>query len=65
MDLLGPWTASPAVALTGGLLNPGGPLLEALAHALAGDPVVLLDGAVDAALGAAHLARRLALEASM
>jgi glucosamine kinase len=64
VDLLGPWATSPAVGLTGGLLNPGGPLRDALARALAGDPVVLFNGAVDAALGAAYLARSLVNEPS-
>lgn len=64
VDLLGPWAAPPSVGFTGGLLNPGGPLRDALAGALAEDPVVLFNGAVDAAIGAARLARSLVNEPS-
>jgi glucosamine kinase len=46
--------ASPAVALHGGLVAPGGPLRARVVHALGG--VRVLDRSVDAALGAARIA---------
>lgn len=56
---LGPWAGPAPVALTGGLLAPGGPLREATAAALRALelPLRLLDSTVDAARGAAALAR--------
>ena len=56
---LGPWAAVPTVALAGGLLGPGGSLRERFEEALRGHPVRLLEQEVDAARGAAALARQL------
>ncbi len=50
----------PPVALCGGLLEPGTPLRRALETLLGPLGVQVLEGRVDAALGAARLARRLA-----
>jgi N-acetylglucosamine kinase-like BadF-type ATPase len=55
---LGPWDTAPAVALAGGLVEPGAGMREAAARALAGAalPFQVLRMAVDAARGAALLA---------
>ena len=56
---LGPWSAPPPIALAGGLLAPGRPLRPAVVAALGltGVPYRVLDDAIDAARGAAALAR--------
>lgn len=50
---------APAIALTGGLIGPGGPLRDSLIAALTArlDGVRVLDRAIDAAAGAARIAR--------
>lgn len=58
IERLGPWSASPGLALGGGLLSPGGPLRDALVDATAGLACVLLAGEVDGARGAALMALR-------
>jgi glucosamine kinase len=60
LDNLGPWSVAPTVALTGGLLQAGGPLRHALEVAIAQHGLRTLDRDPDAALGAARLARELA-----
>jgi glucosamine kinase len=57
---LAPWQATPTVALTGGLIARGGALRDRLLRALEAAPrlqLQLLERAVDAARGAATLAR--------
>jgi N-acetylglucosamine kinase-like BadF-type ATPase len=56
---LGPWSGPVPIAFTGGLIAPGRPLRQALESELADWTLdlALLDRAVDAALGAAALAR--------
>lgn len=56
---LAPWPAPPAIALAGGLIAPGRPLRDVVLRALRAldPPVRPLDRAVDAARGAAELAR--------
>jgi N-acetylglucosamine kinase-like BadF-type ATPase len=58
---LAPWPDSPALAMVGGLIAPGGPLRDALADLIdrAGPNVKLRPDVVDGARGAAALARRL------
>lgn len=53
---LAPWSRPPAVALTGGLLQPGGPLRAPLEEALARRGLGLAPREPDPALGAARLA---------
>ena len=53
---LAPWSRPPAVALTGGLLQPGGPLRAPLEGALARRGLGLAPREPDPALGAARLA---------
>lgn len=57
---LGPWPAPAPVALAGGLLAPGRPLRQPVLRALEALqlPLAILDRPVDAARGAATLARR-------
>lgn len=59
LETLGPWPSPPTVALTGGLLGPGGPLRRGMEEALARHPVPVLDRELHPASGAAWLARRL------
>jgi len=58
-DRLGPWKTAPGLALSGGLIAPGGPLRAAVVEALRvhGPACTLAEGKVDAARGAASLAR--------
>ncbi len=56
LEKLGPWRQPPSVALMGGLLNPGRPLREPLAAALARHRLPLVERPLDPALGAARLA---------
>jgi glucosamine kinase len=58
-DELGPWPDPPRVALAGGLLAPGRPLCAPLTEALAAAGFEIVAGPLDAARGAAELARRL------
>ena len=60
---LGPWSYPPGVALSGGLLQPGGPLRRAIEVAMSEQRLRLVDREPDAALGAAKLARGLAVRA--
>jgi glucosamine kinase len=53
---LAPWSRPPAVALTGGLLQPGGPLRAPLEEALAQRGLGLAPREPDPAMGAARLA---------
>jgi len=54
---LGPWPVRPAVALTGGLIDEGGPLRQRVSVAIGGLLCQARDRVVDAARGAAELAR--------
>ena len=58
-DRLGPWDTPPAVALSGGLVEPGRPLREPLLREIEAltIPVAIVEDRVDAARGAAALAR--------
>lgn len=56
LDALAPWSRPSAVALTGGLLQPGGPLRAPLEEALARRGLGLATREPDPALGAARLA---------
>ena len=58
-EALAPWPGPPGVALAGGLLGPGRPLREEVIRAIAraGVTGAVLDRAVDAARGAAEMAR--------
>ena len=58
-DRLGPWDTPPAVALSGGLVEPGRPLREPLLREIEAltIPVAIVEERVDAARGAAALAR--------
>ncbi len=55
---LGPWPGRPAVALTGGLIDEGGPLRQRVSVAIGGLLCQARDRVVDAARGAADLARQ-------
>jgi N-acetylglucosamine kinase-like BadF-type ATPase len=55
---LEPWSEPPRVALTGGLLRPGGPLRSAMEEAVRASGLRLLDREPDPALGAARRARQ-------
>lgn len=57
---LGPWDASPPLALAGGLLDPGGPLRPRVVRAAGRLDVWLRERAVDPVRGAALLALRVA-----
>lgn len=59
LENLGPWAAPPPVALSGGLLQPGGPLRSAVEDALEKHRVRVVQRVLDPALGAARLARSL------
>ncbi len=56
LERLGPWSRPPGLALTGGLLRPGGPLRGALEEALGSTRIRTVDAEPDAARGAARLA---------
>lgn len=58
-DRLGPWDEPPAVALSGGLVAPGRPLREPVLREIEAltIPVAIVDEKIDAARGAAQLAR--------
>jgi N-acetylglucosamine kinase-like BadF-type ATPase len=56
VERLGPWSASPGLALGGGLLSPGGPLRDAIIAATADLACVARSDAVDGARGAARMA---------
>lgn len=58
-DRLGPWEVPPAVALAGGLVEPGRPLREPVLREIEAltIPVAIVDERIDAARGAAALAR--------
>ena len=53
----GPWTSRPGLLLSGGVIAPGGSLRSALVGRLAAHPVDVRHDEVDAAIGAAMLAR--------
>jgi glucosamine kinase len=53
----GPWASRPGLLLSGGLIAPGGPLRGSLTRRLAKRPVDVRPDEVDAAVGAAMLAR--------
>jgi glucosamine kinase len=55
---LGPWRATPRLALAGGLLAPGGPLREAVVASTASFGCAVREEPVDVARGAARLALR-------
>jgi N-acetylglucosamine kinase-like BadF-type ATPase len=58
-DRLGPWDVPPAVALAGGLIEPGRPMREAVLREIETltIPVAIVEDRIDAARGAAALAR--------
>ena len=58
-DRLGPWDTPPAVALAGGLIEPGRPLREAVLREIEAltIPVAIVEERIDAARGAAGIAR--------
>lgn len=58
-DRLGPWDVPPAVALAGGLVEPGRPMREPVLREIEAltIPVAIVDDRIDAARGAAALAR--------
>lgn len=58
-DRLGPWDAPPAVALAGGLIEPGRPMREAVLREIEAltIPVGIVEDRIDAARGAAGIAR--------
>lgn len=58
-DRLGPWDVPPAVALAGGLVEPGRPMREPVLREIESltIPVAIVDDRIDAARGAAGLAR--------
>jgi N-acetylglucosamine kinase-like BadF-type ATPase len=55
----GPWASRPGLLLTGGVIAPGGSLRSALVRRLKGRTVDVREDEVDAAVGAALLARSL------
>lgn len=55
LENLGPWSRPPQVALAGGLLRPGRALRDPLARALRRQAVPVMEGELDAAMGAARL----------
>ena len=65
LDNLGPWSSRPRVALTGGLLHPGGPLRRGMEAALRRHNVGILGRVLYPALGAVQLARAMADEAEV
>ncbi len=58
-DRLGPWDMPPTVALAGGLIDPGRPMREAVLREIEAltIPVAIAEDRIDAARGAAALAR--------
>jgi N-acetylglucosamine kinase-like BadF-type ATPase len=58
-DRLGPWDTPPAVALAGGLIEPGRPMREAVLREIDAltIPVAIVEERIDAARGAAGIAR--------
>lgn len=60
---LGPWRSPPGFAATGGLVDPGAPLHQPLFEAVRSLGCAVLQRPVRAAIGAAHLALRLATRA--
>jgi glucosamine kinase len=58
-DRLGPWDTPPAVALAGGLIEPGRPLREPVLREIEAltIPVAIVEERIDAARGAAGIAR--------
>src|SRR5688572_6284903 len=58
-DRLGPWDEPPAVALAGGLIEPGRPMREAVLREIEAltIPVKIVEERIDAARGAAGIAR--------
>ena len=58
-DRLGPWDEPPAVALAGGLIEPGRPMREAVLREIEAltIPVAIVEDRIDAARGAAGIAR--------
>ncbi|HEX6067021.1 MAG TPA: BadF/BadG/BcrA/BcrD ATPase family protein, partial [Longimicrobiales bacterium] len=58
-DRLGPWETPPAVALAGGLIEPGRPLREPALREIEAltIPVAIVEDRIDAARGAAGIAR--------
>jgi glucosamine kinase len=58
-DRLGPWDTPPAVALAGGLVEPGRPMREAVLREIEAltIPVAIVEERIDAARGAAGIAR--------
>ena len=56
LDNLGPWTSRPKVALTGGLLEPGGPLRRGTEAVLRQHRIELVARRLDPAMGAARTA---------
>lgn len=60
VETLGPWSEAPTVALTGGLLQPGGMLRSPLTDVIARLGLRVLERALDPAAGAARLALALA-----
>ena len=59
LDNLGPWSSKPSVALTGGLLDPGGPLRRGMEAMLRQHRINLVARRLDPAMGAAKRALRL------
>lgn len=56
LSQLGPWPSPPGLALAGGLLDPGGPLRDAVIAAVSSRDCVPLERTVDAVSGAARMA---------
>ncbi len=58
-DRLGPWDTPPVVALAGGLIEPGRPMREAVLREIEAltIPVAIVEDRIDAARGAAGIAR--------
>ncbi len=59
LDNLGPWSSRPRVAMTGGLLDPDGPLRRPMESTLQQHRIDLVNRPLFPALGAARLATRL------
>lgn len=58
LSRLGPWSAPPRLALTGGLIAPGGPLRDPILSSLVGYDCRVIETPLNAARGAARLALR-------
>jgi glucosamine kinase len=56
---LGPWSQPPRVALSGGLLGPGGPLRRAMEVTISEQRLPMVEESPDPALGAAWLAKEM------